>query len=291
MDTTPFQWIKGAGDIGSAVAHRLRRAGLRPILREGAAPVAARRLMAFAPAVYEGEAELEGLRGVRCDTFEAALACLEDPGLLPVLVWPGEDRSAPRHPAVVVDARMRKKQQPPVQIDEAPLVVGIGPGFCAGVHAHAVVESNWGDELGRVIWEGASMDYTGRPRVVKGHGLERYLYAPQAGTFRTAHKVLDLVETGQELGRVDDVPLTANLGGILRGLAQGGIQVAAGAKLAEVDPRGEARFCIGIGDRPGRIADGVLTAIREKMPQLFENQPPRRSGPRAGPTGGGSSDG
>ena len=52
-------------------------------------------------------------------------------------------------------------------------------------------------------------------------------------------------------------------------LRHGRVPLAQGAKVAEVEPRGEARFCIGIGERPGRIAQGVLEAVRNKMPQLF----------------------
>lgn len=269
MEPKGFQWIKGAGDIGSAVAHLLRGAGLRPILCEGPAPVVSRRRMALASAVYEGEAHLEGLRAVRCETLPAALEALDAPGCIPVLVWKAEGAPVPGLPEVVVDARMRKKQQAPLQLHEAPLVVGIGPGFVAGEQVHAVVETNWGDDLGRVIWQGGALDYTGQHRVVEGHGKDRYVYAPRQGRFFTELDVLDMVKAGQVVGRVDDTPLCAPIDGILKGLAQGGIAVAEGAKLVEVDPRGEAQYCIGIGERPGRIADGAMQAIREKMPHLF----------------------
>ncbi len=265
-----IQWIKGAGDIGSAVAHRLRREGLRPVLTELPQPVVTRRLMAFATAVYEGETGLEGLRGVRCKDVAAALACLEEADCVPVLVCAADERPHLPQPAVLVDARMRKKEQPPVQLGEAELTIGIGPGFRAGTHVHAVVESNWGEQLGRVIWEGAALAYTGQHREVEGHGRARYLYAPQAGTFHTGQVVLGRVEAGEVVGRVDDAPMAVSIGGILRGLAHDGITVAAGAKLVEVDPRGQEEHCRGISERAARIAEGVLAAIRERMPGLFE---------------------
>lgn len=269
VSSNSFQWIKGAGDIGSAVAHRMRGAGLRPVLREGPSPVAARRKMAFAPAVFEGEAELEGMRGIRCGSLPAALECLEQFGCIPVLVGAADEFIAPETPLVMVDARMRKKLQPPAQLEEAPLVIGIGPGFVAGRQVHAAVESNWGETLGSVIWEGAALDYTGQHRVVEGHGEERYVYAPRAGRFTTEADILEVVEAGQVVGRVDGAPLAAPIGGILKGLAHHGIPVVAGAKLVEVEPRAEARYCIGIAERQGKIAEGVLQAIRERMPPLF----------------------
>jgi len=266
MTKPPFQLIKGAGDVGSAIAHRLRRAGLRPVLVEGPTPVITRRRMAFGTAVLEGKAELEGLRALRCATADEALACLEESGCVPVLVADeGESLSLPS-PQVVVDARMRKKSRPPAQIGEAALVIGVGPAFRAGEQVHAVVESNWGPELGRVLWQGESESYTGRHRVVEGHGRERYLYAPHAGIFHTSLDVLALVEAGQVVGTVEGTPLTVEIGGMLRGLAGDNVPVAAGAKLVEVDPRRDPAFCIGIAERPGRIADGVLAAIREKYP-------------------------
>lgn len=276
MESGRIVWIKGGGDIGSAVAHALLGAGLKPILAEQPAPVISRRRMALGSALHEGEAMLEGVRGRAVETAEAALACLEEPRCVPVLAWTAERAPQGIVAAVVVDARMRKKQQPPVQIGEAALVIGIGPGFEAGVHAHVVVESDWGEQLGRVIRQGASRAYTGQPRVVEGFGKERYLYAPHGGIFHTPRDVAEPVEAGDELGRVDDTPLLARIGGVLRGVAHDGVTVTEGAKLAEVDPRGDPAACVGIGERPRRIAEGVLEAVRETLPQLF---------PRPGKTG------
>jgi xanthine dehydrogenase accessory factor len=259
--------IQSASDVGSAVAHRLKRAGCRPVLLEGAAPSATRRLMSFAGAVHAGTAELEGLLARRCDTPAAALELAAEPGVIPLLV---ADLDAPLPvaltlalaPAALVDARLRKKRAPPVQIGAAPLVIGIGPGFVAGVHCHVVIESNWGERLGHVLTEGGSEPYTGRHRLVQGLGRERYLYAPHAGTFRTGLDILAPVEAGQVIGHVDHTPLRAEAGGILRGLAYDGLRVESGAKLVEVEPTGDPAQCRGIGTRPGRIAQGVLEAVQ-----------------------------
>lgn len=260
----PLAAIKSASDIGSAVGHALKRAGWHPVLLEGPAPGVTRRLMAFAPAVREGRAALAGLTGVRCDTAAQALALRLDPGVLPVLVVGRMDPAEHLAPEVVVDARMRKRQAPPVQIGEAPLTLGIGPGFVCGTHVHGVIESNWGTELGRVLWSGRSQDYTGKHREIGGFGRERYLYAPDAGRFRTRHDVLDLVRQDEIVGWVDAAPLYAAIAGILRGLAYDGLYVAAGAKLVEIDPTGDPARCRGIGERQAAIAEGVLTALRER---------------------------
>jgi xanthine dehydrogenase accessory factor len=255
-----LQVIKSASDVGSAVAHRLKGAGYRPVLLESASPGATRRLMCFAAAVHAGQAELEGLTARRCDDAAQAEALAGEPGVIPLLV---ADLDAPPALAadVLVDARMRKRREPPVQIGQARLVIGIGPGFRAGVHCHVVIESNWGERLGAVITEGASEPYTGRHRVIGGLGRERYLYSPRAGVFRTQLDVLAPVRAGAAVGTVDGVPLLAEAGGILRGLAWSGLRVEAGAKLAEVDPGSDPANCRGIASRPARIAAGVLEAI------------------------------
>ncbi|MEE8433963.1 MAG: molybdenum hydroxylase [bacterium] len=252
--------IKSAHDIGSAIAHRIKSREAAAILLESPSPGATRGLMSFAAAVHEGRAVLEGQAAIRYDDPRAALDAAERAGEIPLLV--GDlDGPLPLDAQVMVDARMLKKSVPPLQIDLAPLTIGIGPGFVAGEHVHAVIESNWGERLGTVIREGAAEAYTGTHRKVEGLGAERYLYAPHAGTFRTERALLDPIEPGDTAGWVNETPLKALAGGILRGLATSGLEVAGGAKLVEVDPTGDPANCRGIASRPARIAEGVLEAI------------------------------
>ena len=252
--------IKSAHDIGSAIAHRLKSRGEGAILLESPSPGATRGLMSFAPAVHQGRAMLEGQAAIRYEDPRAALDAAERPGEIPLLVC-DLDGPLPLEAQVVVDTQMRKKAIPPVQIGLAPLTLGIGPGFVAGEHVHAVIESNWGPRLGAVIREGAAEAYTGIHRKVEGLGVERYLHAPHAGVFRTERTLLEPIEPGDTAGWVDETPLKALAGGILRGLATSGLQVAQGAKLVEVDPTGDPANCQGIARRPARIAEGVLEAI------------------------------
>ncbi len=260
--------IQSASDVGSAVAHRLKRGGLHPVLLETPAPTATRRMMSFAGAVHAGEALLEGVRGVRCLAPDEALALRRDPGVIPVLIAPALELPPGWRPDVLVDARMRKRQRPPVQMGLAALVIGIGPGFQAGEHAHAVIESNWGEHLGAVLWQGATEAYTGQHRQVEGFGKERYLYAPHGGTFRTTLDVGSPVRAGEPVGWVGEAALLAEIDGTLRGLAYDGVAAAPGAKLAEIDPTSDPRNWSGIATRPGRIAEGVWRAIQERWPEL-----------------------
>jgi xanthine dehydrogenase accessory factor len=91
---------------------------------------------------------------------------------------------------------------------------------------------------------------------------DRYVYSPAAGTFRTMLQIGDMVSAEQEAARVDKIPLLAPRDGILRGLTHDSIPVVRKTKVIEVDPRGAQAQIAGIAERPKRIAQGALEAIR-----------------------------
>jgi xanthine dehydrogenase accessory factor len=113
-----------------------------------------------------------------------------------------------------------------------------------------------------VIWHGMTRPLEGEPQTIAGHARDRYVYSPIAGVFHTALNLGDMVSAGQEIARVNDIPLLASIDGILRGLTHDGVQVVQKSKVIEVDPRGEQAQISGIVERPGRIAQGVLEAIK-----------------------------
>ena len=64
--------VKGAGEQASATAHRLFRCGYRVAMTDLEQPTAIRRTVSFCSAIYEGEVEIEGVRGVRSTVEEIA---------------------------------------------------------------------------------------------------------------------------------------------------------------------------------------------------------------------------
>ena len=68
--------------------------------------------------------------------------------------------------------------------DDAPLVIGLGPGFAAGVDCHVVVETNRGHHLGRLIHHGSAEPDTGMPGDIAGYRAQRVLRAPLSGVFQ-----------------------------------------------------------------------------------------------------------
>ena len=117
-----------------------------------------------------------------------------------------------------------------------------------------------------MIREGAPLALVGEPRELGGRARERYVYAPCAGVFRTRLQIGDTVTVGQPVATIDATVLRAPLAGVLRGLTHDGVPVTERTKVIEVDPRGREAEVAGIGERPRRIADGVLAAIRRVHP-------------------------
>lgn len=258
--------VRGTGDVGSAVAHSLYRAGYSVALHDAAHAPHTRRGMAFVDALYRGTVELEGVLGKRVRDLRDLVVMVRCRRAVPVVAAPLADVLDAVRPDVLVDARMRKHEVPESQRGLAPLVIGLGPNFEAGANADAAIETKWGDELGTVLWTGRTADLAGEPQEIGGHARERYVYAPREGRFETAFDVGDAVTAGQEVPRIGDTPVHAPISGCLRGIAHAGAHVRMRAKILEVDPRADPARVRGLGERPRRIAQGVLEALQARNP-------------------------
>lgn len=255
--------LRGAGDLATGVLVRLSRAGFHVAALEAERPTAIRRSAALSECVYDGEAEVEGLRA-RLVQDEEELLGRAAPGLVPVLVDPAGDSIARIAPAALVDAILAKRNLG-TRRDMAPAVIALGPGFEAGRDAHAVVETNRGHDLGRVLLRGAAEPDTGLPGLIEGFGAERVLRAPAAGRVETLRALGDLVEAGEPVlaveGPAGRALVVAAIAGRLRGLIREGSLVAAGLKVADVDPRGGAVDHRTVSDKARAVGGGVLEAL------------------------------
>jgi xanthine dehydrogenase accessory factor len=252
--------VRGIGDVSSAIAHRLFRAGYAVVIHDSPQPTVTRRGMAFADAVFEGRAILEGVQAVRTDDATHLPTVLSDRSVIPVVVTDLAETLAVVRADVLVDARMRKRVRPEVQLGLAPLTIGLGPGFVGGETTDLVVETSW-EALGQVVTSGSALPLAGEPHPIDGFRRERYVYAPVAGVFHTRSRIGDLVAAGEAIAQIGMTALAAPLAGVIRGLTRDGVPVSTGTKVVEIDPRSDMPMVRGIGERPGRIADGVLEAI------------------------------
>ena len=250
--------LRGGGDLSTGAAWRLKRAGFGVAVCELAWPLTVRRSVAFSTAVSDGSVIVEGIRAVHATVAEAASLARSD--LVPVIISPW---LPPLGADVVVDARMAKRLLD-TTIEDAPLVVALGPGFTAGRDCHAVIETMRGPQLGRVLWSGSATPNTGTPGEIGGRGAERVLRAPAAGKARWQARIGDVVAAGTVLGTVDGIEVRAPFAGLVRGLVAGGSDVPAGLKIGDVDPRADTDWRQ-ISDKALAIGGGVLEATLTRL--------------------------
>ncbi|HLH24037.1 MAG TPA: selenium-dependent molybdenum cofactor biosynthesis protein YqeB [Chloroflexota bacterium] len=264
--------VKGAGDMATGVALRLHRAGLRLLMTEIAAPTVVRRSVAFAEAVFAGETTVEDVRARRCADLAEAAAL--DPEIIPVLVDPEAAVVGALRPTVVVDGIMAKRNLG-TRIDDAPVTIALGPGFVAGRDVHAVIETQRGHYLGRVILDGPAEADTGVPGNIGGYTRERVLRAPADGRLVEPAPIGAQVGPGDTVAWVGDQPVQATIQGTLRGLLREGIAVSAGMKVGDVDPRAERAHCFTVSDKSLAVGGGALEAVfylvRRRCPSQLYN--------------------
>ena len=252
--------VRGAGEMASGIACRLYRSNFRRILMlETPSPLAVRRQVSFCEAVHDGKMTVEGIEALLVageDELRQAWAA----GRIGVRVDPEGASLRANRPDVFIDATLAKRNLG-TTLDDAGLVIAMGPGFLAGVDCHVVVETNRGHDLGRLILSGPAEANTGIPGVIGGYTLERVLRAPVAGLFKSERQIGDPVQKGEPIGRVGEVEVPAQIDGVLRGLIRPGSVVKQGLKIGDVDPRGQKGYCATISEKTRALGGSVLEAI------------------------------
>ena len=251
--------IRGAGDLASGIALRLFHAKMEVIMTDLPRPTAIRRTVCFSQAILFGTMTVEDVTAVFAKTSEAAVSILKEKKI-PVLADSEAACIAALRPDVVVDAILAKRNLG-TKITDAPCVIGVGPGFTAGVDCHACVETMRGHTLGRVITEGSPIPNSNIPGLIGGFAGERVLRAPADGIFRQRLEIGDMVEQNEIAGYVGTEPMRCQISGVLRGLLADGTPVHRGMKAGDVDPRGEISYCQLVSDKALAIGGGVLEAI------------------------------
>ncbi|MDY3917508.1 MAG: selenium-dependent molybdenum cofactor biosynthesis protein YqeB [Candidatus Limivivens sp.] len=292
--------VRGGGDIATGTIYRLCRCGYPVLVLETEHPSAIRRHVAFSEAVYDGQAEVEGMTCRLAENFGEACRILEQ----------GE-------PAMLIDPRCRilEKIRPWALVDGilakrnlgtsramADKTIALGPGFEAGKDVDLVIETMRGHNLGRVIERGCAMPNTGVPGIIQGYGKERVIHSPGEGIVHPLVQIGDMVEAGQVIAQIvpgpspaeardgdsgalsgqrefgdpfgprdftglsgrkaDVIPVKTQISGIVRGMIREGYPVWEGFKMADVDPRtSEYDNCFTISDKARCIAGGVLEGL------------------------------
>jgi len=251
--------IRGGGDLASGVAVRLFRAGFPLMILEIERPTVIRLPVSFARAVYEGKVMVEEIEAVLIPSWEKAEDIIKK-GKIPVLIDPEGSCIEKLSPTVIVDAILAKRNLG-TRINQAPLVIGLGPGFTAGEDVNVVIETKRGHYLGRIYYQGQAVPDTGVPGEVGGESKRRLLRAPTEGKIVPLHQIGDLVKAGEIIAEVEGVPLNAEISGVLRGLIYPQSVVARGMKVGDIDPRGVREYCFTVSDKARSLGGGVLEVI------------------------------
>ena len=260
--------IKGAGDIASGVAYRMHQIGFSVVMTDLNKPTSIRRTVCFSEAIINGSTTIENVTAEyakRTDEIEEIIsnnhiAVLADPEAKCIKIL---------KPEIVIDAIMAKKNLS-TSINDAPIVIALGPGFCAGKDCHAVIETMRGHNLGRIYYNGEAEKNTGIPGSIMGYTTERILRAPKDGIFNQVHQIGDIVEKDEICAYVDDLPVKSNIAGVLRGILPSGTEVYKGMKSGDVDPRSNPNNCITISDKANAVGAATVVAAISLSDQLKE---------------------
>ena len=263
--------VRGGGDLATGTIYKLKKSGFPVLILEVTQPSAIRRNVAFCEAVYQGTQTVEDMTCYLAESLDQAQQFLNQ-GKLTVLVDSSGASIPELQPLAVVDAILAK-QNLGTHRAMAPITVALGPGFAAGEDVDAVIETQRGHNLGRVLWKGTAAPNTGIPGMIGGYGKERVIHCPAKGIVRNVKQITDTVSRGEVIATVETemgtVPVEATLDGILRGLIRDGYPVKAGFKMADIDPRiDEYDNCFTISDKARCIAGGVLEAILQRKGEL-----------------------
>jgi hypothetical protein len=272
---SPLAIILGTNEIASAIAVFLRRSGRSVVLAHDPGVPVIRRGMAFHDALFGDFAWVDDFRAKRADYISNLFSLFEDDSLVAVTEMGLTDLMAAGKAEILVDARMHKRSVRPDLRGLAGVSFGVGPGFIPRHNCDIAIETR-PDLAGLIVLEGRTEPQDqSMPSLLGGKGRERFIYASNAGRWRTALDIGVRVFKGVVIGHLDGGALAAPMDGVLRGLARDDCDIPAGAKIVEIDPRGRACRWSGMDQRCETIAQAVMRATRLKEAELafFEQEP------------------
>ncbi len=258
--------IKGGGDLGSGIAWKLYRAGLKVAVMDLPSPMAIRRRVSFSTAINEDSVDVDGVKGKhirRGPDFKQ--------NFLPVFDTSQNKIINNFQPDVLVDSTLKALDNRTTFKNDAPFTIGVGPGFTAPDDIDCVIESNRGHYVGRVIWNGKAQKYTGVPGNIEGYTSQRLLRAPDSGKFKSLKNIGDRVAKDELIGWVNRMELRAGVNGIIRGLIAEGTHVKKNHKIGDIDPRGIKENVYTVSDKSRNIGGGVLEAILARITGKYKD--------------------
>jgi xanthine dehydrogenase accessory factor len=252
--------VRGGGDIASGTIQKLHRSGFKVLVLDIEIPSSIRRNVSFSEAIFDGEATIEGMKGVLVRSYDEILKAW-DMGYIPVAIDRYGKLIETIKPIAVVDAILAKRNLG-TTIDMAPITIALGPGFKAGVDVNIVVETMRGHSLGRLIFDGYALENTRVPGSICGYATERVIYSPYEGKINNVRQIGDIVKANETIALIDNLEIKAKINGVLRGIIRDNTYATKGLKIADIDPRyEEVDNCNTISDKSRTIGGSVLEGI------------------------------
>ena len=261
--------VKGTGEVASACARRLHVVGFQVLLTERELPPTITSPASFAKALTEERVDVFGTTGIKIDTpVEAEAVWRRDD--IPVLLDPEAKALEELSPGIVVDARMASSNVG-TRIDEAPIVVGVGPGFQVGVDCGAVVGAIPGQNLGMVSYSSAeeSLVPQATTEIAPGGGVT--LASPSEGILKTFKGTGQKVRKGEIIAEVNGRAIRSPVAGTLESLLSAGSEIASGQKLGEILssekpalPKPSADLSVAAAAISGGVLEAILYLLRQQ---------------------------
>ena len=248
-------WIRGAGELGSAVATILHRSGFNVFLSEISPPLAIRRKVTFSDAIIDRIATVDNISAKLFNEYQLPSVNIKS---IPIYIDSSKDILKLK-PKIIVDARMIKSYEKDYR-DWAPLFIGLGPGFIAGTNCHAAIETKRGHSLGKIIWTGSPITNTGIPGNIGGESKRRVIFSPSDGTLTWFVEFGDNVEQDQIIGEVGNHQILATISGVVRGLIHPKAPIKEKLKIADIDPRKDIDY-LSISDKANSVGRAVLETV------------------------------
>lgn len=258
--------VRGGGELGTAVAHRLHRAGYKVLILEKSRPSALRREISFSDAAYDGEKTVERVTCICAENLKNALSSTAA-GKVTMLVDP-TGRYVRKFPPHILVNTLDGREDEARRDLPADFRIGLGAGYCAMEDVNCVIETIRAYSLGRIIYNGrCRVRQTTEDAIADGG----FLRSPTEGMFRSPHTISHIFRAGDTVAEIFDdrgqtVPIVTPVDGVLRGVIHDHYRVTAGMAVAEIDPRIEPANCNLISDKARCISGSVLEAI-----MAFEN--------------------
>jgi xanthine dehydrogenase accessory factor len=250
--------IRGGGEVGSAIAHILTRSHFRVCITEIANPLSLRRGVCYSEAVYETAQTIDSIGAERTLLSLESIYKVWRSEKIPVVVDPEMTVKPLIKPDVLINAMMLGRQTS-TKIKDASLVIGIGPGLTVGTDAHLVIDSNSGENVGKVLIEGEVEAKAAADE--PDQAISHILKSEDAGVFTTDRNIGEVVLAGDIIGKLNDVQLLASYGGVIRGLLRNEVKVLNNTGLVEIDPVNNKSVCFNISKDMRTLGGGVLEAI------------------------------